>query len=98
MKLASTKTAAVLIMLLLIITIIPAGIAIEWDGHTEAEIPAWELKWETAGNSGIEAAIAGRADEWTWVRARRPGPFRHLVPLLLGCGLPCLLLEQLPQF
>ncbi|MEK4853563.1 sensor histidine kinase [Paenibacillus sp. FSL H7-0756] len=74
MKLASTKTAAVLIMLLLIITIIPAGIAIEWDGHTEAEIPAWELKWETAGNSGIEAAIAGRADEWTWVRAREARP------------------------
>lgn len=42
MKLASTKTAAVFIMLLLVITIIPAGIAIEWDAHTEAEIPAWE--------------------------------------------------------
>ncbi|MEK5467784.1 ATP-binding protein [Paenibacillus sp. FSL R7-0210] len=74
MKLASTKTAAVFIMLLLVITIIPAGIAIEWDAHTEAEIPAWELKWETAGNSGIEAVMAGPAAGWTWVRAREARP------------------------
>ncbi|MEK4518316.1 ATP-binding protein [Paenibacillus sp. FSL H8-0122] len=74
MKLASTRTAAVFIMLLLVITIIPAGIAIEWDAHTEAEIPAWELKWETAGNSGIEAVMAGPAAGWTWVRAGEARP------------------------
>lgn len=74
MKLASTKTAAVFIMLLLVITLIPVGIAMEWDGHTEAEIPSWELKWETAEIDGIEAAAAWSAAEWTWVQARNDRP------------------------
>lgn len=69
MKLASAKTAAVFIMLLIVITIIPLGIAMEWDGHTEAEIPAWELKWETGTTDGIEAASAWPAAGWTRVQS-----------------------------
>ncbi|QUL55858.1 sensor histidine kinase [Paenibacillus tritici] len=90
MKLPSTKMAAVLIMLLLVIAIIPVGIAMEWDGHTEAEIPAWELKWETAGINGIEEAAAWPAGEWSFIQASgaRPLPPPGTASAWLRLSLP----------
>lgn len=70
MKLPSTKTAAALIMLLLLIAIIPLGIAMEWVDHTGFNVGVRELKWESTAEHNIHDAAAAPAREWSTVYER----------------------------
>ncbi|AIQ56435.1 hypothetical protein PBOR_05430 [Paenibacillus borealis] len=74
MKLPSTKTAAALIMLLLVIAIIPVGIAMEWGGHKEVALPVWQLKWEHTAIHDIQEAMTAPSGEWRTVEAREDRP------------------------
>lgn len=90
MKLPSTKTAAAVIMLLLLLAIIPLGIAMEWAGHTGATVQVRELKWEHSDIHDIHAASAAPAEEWTAVHARtgRSRPPAGTTSAWLRCSLP----------
>lgn len=74
MKLPSTKTAAAIIMLLLVIAIIPVGIAVEWGGHKEVKIPAWELKWDQPAVYNIQQTMAAPAGDWGNIKAQMHMP------------------------
>lgn len=61
-------------MLLLVISIILVGIAMEWGGHKEVALPAWQLKWEHAAIHDIQEAMAAPSGEWRTVQARADKP------------------------
>ncbi|KWX80113.1 hypothetical protein AML91_01355 [Paenibacillus jilunlii] len=61
------KAAAAILMLLLLIAIVPIGIAAQWGGGAGFSIPDWELKWETSGICDPAAAAEAPDSEWVQV-------------------------------
>ncbi|MEC0171244.1 ATP-binding protein [Paenibacillus graminis] len=67
MKLPSMKAAAAILMLFLLISIVPIGIAAQWGGGAGFSIPDSELKWETS--DVCDPAAAAEAPDSEWVQA-----------------------------
>ncbi|MFC3748845.1 ATP-binding protein [Paenibacillus sp. GCM10012306] len=74
MKLSLQKTAAVVLVLLLITAIVPIGIALEWGSPSGKALPSWELKWENTTAPDAMKAAASRGDEWIEVIEQTPRP------------------------
>ncbi|WP_379154374.1 ATP-binding protein [Paenibacillus sp. sgz5001063] len=64
MKLPSTKAAAAILTLLLLIAIVPMGIASQWSGRPETPLSGWQLKWESSTVSNPAEAAASPDSEW----------------------------------
>jgi signal transduction histidine kinase len=74
MKLPSPKRVAAILMLLLLIALVPAGIAVEWNGETGTTLLDWELKWEHSQTDSYEEAAAASDQDWMAVSANTARP------------------------
>lgn len=74
MKLPSPKRVAAILMFLLLIALVPLGIAMEWSGKTDPVLPEWEMKWEQPDADSFEAAAAAPDQEWMKVPANAARP------------------------
>jgi two-component system sporulation sensor kinase B len=74
MKLPLQKTAAVVLVLLLLTAIVPIGIALEWSGLSGKALPGWELKWENTNTPDVQKVSAARGDDWIDVTALSSRP------------------------
>lgn len=73
MKLPLPKRAVLIFLLLLVI--VPAGMAIEWGGHSGMVLSDWEIHWEQSEGPSAQSAVIP-ADGWVKVT----GQFRPVTP------------------
>ncbi len=74
MKLPSPKRVAAILMFLLLIALVPLGIAMEWKGKTGPLLTEWEMKWEQPHAESLKEAAAAPDQEWIQVPANAARP------------------------
>ncbi|WP_440835416.1 ATP-binding protein [Paenibacillus sp. 22594] len=74
MKFSSTKAAAVIFTMLLLIVIVPMAVASQGSGKAGTLLPGWELKWEDSAVCNPAAAASAPDSDWISVAGQSARP------------------------